>query len=195
MRWDGDALIGCQLPLSGPLLRHRASLSVATPTGVPQRSPGLHQGFNSGSYPICSVAGSRVGADTTGARTVPAKSDREAVRTDPARPAPAAEFLDTTLSTGSIHRLRHHLHATGHHILSRVVLRVRMSRDWQRPRGRRRQSSAQCAIEVRAVECERFVLHHDGGFGSQRRVKALDRLVGQMADLSVVCGEAHRPVN
>ena len=35
VRWDGDALVGCRLPGSGPLLRHRASLSVATPTGVP----------------------------------------------------------------------------------------------------------------------------------------------------------------
>ena len=50
MCWDGDALLGCRLFVSGPLLRHRASLSVCHTNWCPQRSPGLHQGFNSGLY-------------------------------------------------------------------------------------------------------------------------------------------------
>ena len=36
------------------------------------------------------------------------------------------------------------------------------------------------------------MLHHDAGLAPNGGVKALDRLAGQMADLSVVCGEAHR---
>jgi hypothetical protein len=48
----------------------------------------------------------------------------------------------------------HHLHATAPHIpVARGRLRIPMPRDWLGPGGRRRQSSALRASEVRAVEC------------------------------------------
>ena len=50
VRRDGHALVGFPLPGIGPLLRHRASLGVATPTGVPGVRRVCHQVFISGLY-------------------------------------------------------------------------------------------------------------------------------------------------
>jgi hypothetical protein len=141
-----------------------------------------------GTLPICSVAGSRLGL-TRHARTVLAKPDREAVRTDPARPAPAAELLDTTPSTAARHRLRASppRHSSPHPCRAWPAARTHATR----LAGTRRPSPAvQCTTRQRGagsrVRAGWFVLHHDSASATNGRLDEPRRRDSSLIDRPTV---------
>ena len=180
----------CNVSRASPICRAPLSRIQALRESAwcPQRSPGPHQGFNSGLYQSVRSPGPAWGL-TRHARTVLAKPDREAVRTDPARAAPAAELLDTTPSTAARHRLRASppRHSSPHPCRAWPAARTHATR----LAGTRRPSPAvQCTTRQRGagsrVLTGWFVLHHDSASATNGRLDEPRRRDSSLIDRPTV---------
>jgi hypothetical protein len=143
--------------------------------------------FNSGLYQSVRSPGPAWGL-TRHARTVLAKPDR-ALRTDPARPAPAAELLDTTPSTAARHRLRASppRHSSPHPCPAWPAARTHATR----LAGTRRPSPAvQCTTRQRGagirVLTGWFVLHHNSASATNGRLDEPRRRDSSLIDRPTV---------